>query len=109
MTTKPRPMTIRRQTLAGKSHGWLVTCSRCPDESKPLFLQPLLRADRWADALWWANWHAAEHDRTHCHCCDRPRAVPRITVLDSNTVKVGTRVFIRDGRPGRDTWMELAA
>ena len=87
---------------------WGVICSRCPELGQLMWLKPILRAvpEAWDQAMWWAIWHAAEHDRTRCECCGRDRDVPPLMILDARTVKVGERLFVSDPEVG---WREVAS
>lgn len=60
------------------------------------------RKDAWQQAMWWARWHADEHERVRCAGCHHSPEVPPITILDGDTVKVGSRVFLRDGMSWRE-------
>lgn len=103
--TSTRPVAIRRWVL-GRPKGWVVTCTDCMGgDFLGSLLRPVVSAHLWVDALWWANWHAREHDLTECGRCSHRPAVEPVTVLDGDTVKVGERLFRRV--PGG--WQEAPA
>jgi len=92
-------------TRFGDTH--VVRCPACSgNDLVNLYVFPWLRAADLADAMWWANWHAAEHTRTRCQSCDRDHKIPPVEVLDQKTAKVGDRLFVRTG-PG--AWAEAIA
>lgn len=100
---------IKIRNLARWTSGkvrWQVTCDTCkPDSFNDLFgVRSFVRTAQWSDALWWANWHRAEHQRTTCGCCGHIPPIDPITVLDGNAVRVGERLFLRDGTG----WVQVA-
>lgn len=81
-------------TKIGKQ--WIVTCTRCSGTPFPFEAVVRCAENAWNEAMWWALWHNAEHDRTRCGSCDRDHRVPSVTILDDKAVKVGERMFVRD-------------
>lgn len=88
----------------GEPKRWWVTANCCETDPFALLLRPWIVTHAWSDAVWWANWHAAEHQRLVCPCCGHSPKVASLTPLDQNTVRIGGDRLFRRVRGG---WTEV--
>lgn len=84
-------VSIVRDTASRK---WMVYCNLCDGS---WLARPWVAAapGAWDQALWWGNWHDAEHQRTQCESCERHEHIPVAKVHTDRLITIGDRIFTR--------------